>query len=506
MDKPIIILAILFLSIGLAVATEVLSDAPLFSEAPTKMSFFVGRFLETLLTVCKLVWIGCIISGVLIGFNNRDRLLPFLNHLLLLVVLFLIVFIIYFFGCKISSSFDSRWSIHTTMSIIKEGNTNLDEYKNIIEKEEYYGIEFIDNHIYTVYPIGTSFLAIPYVFLMDNFFKRSLAIDLEQFISDMSPRGLEILIASNFVALSTVFIYLIGNLLLNDRNYSLLLAFIFAFCTSAWSTASRALWQHGPSALLLSVSLYMLLLAKFKPKHASWIIPFVSIPLAFSYIVRPTNSLSILLFTIFILIRYRKHFLSYCLWSMVVIIPFVLFNLTTYHSFLPLYYYAPHQIHISLRMVEALAGTLFSPSRGLFIFTPVLLFSVYGIILKIRHKQMDIIDYFILTMIIVHWVLSSSHPHWWGGHSYGPRYFTDILPYFMYFLISGVAKIPKLTGSRKISFVFVLFCSVAISFFIHFRGATNWDVHYWNSEPINVDTKPSRVWDWHDIQFLRGIQ
>jgi hypothetical protein len=434
----------------------------------------------------------------------KDTIKPILDNPIQTV--FIIVFIIHFFGCKIGSSYDSRWSIYTTMSIIKEGNTDLDEYHEMIEQEQYYAIERINNHLYTVYPIGTSLLSIPYVFLMDNFFKRSLGIHLDQFIRETSPRGLEILIASNFVALSTVFIYLIGNVLVHNRNFSFLLAFIFAFCTSAWSTASRALWQHGPSALLLAVSLYLLLLAKYKPTYAPSLIPLVSIPLAFSYLTRPTNSVSILIFTIFILIRYRKHFLPYCLWSMIIIVPFVIFNFTVYHSLLPPYYYLPSQLHLSPHIVEGLMGTLFSPSRGLFIFTPVFLFSVYGMVLKIRYKHIDLLDSCIVAIIILHWIISSSHPHWWGGHSYGPRYFTDVLPYLMYFLVPAVTIIPKFTGVKKVSIVFMLVCSIGISFLIHFRGATSWEVYYWNSKPVNVDVKPSRVWDWHDIQFLRGIK
>ena len=36
---------------------------------------------------------------------------------------------------------------------------------------------------------------------------------------------------------------------------AMLVALAFAFGTSAWSTASRSLWQHGPSMLLLGLAL-----------------------------------------------------------------------------------------------------------------------------------------------------------------------------------------------------------------------------------------------------------
>jgi len=43
--------------------------------------------------------------------------------------------------------------------------------------------------------------------------------------------------------------------------------------------------------------------------------------------------------------------------------------------------------------------------------------------------------------------------------------------------------------------------AVLIGFTIHLRGAVNWDVENWNSQPVNA----ARAWDWKDPQFLRGI-
>lgn len=60
-------------------------------------------------------------------------------------------------------------------------------------------------------------------------------------------------------------------------------------------------------------------------------------------------------------------------------------------------------------------------------------------------------------------------------------------------------------GKQKAIFTVVFTATIIISFLIHYRGATVWDVHKWNQEPVNVDSVPNRVWDWNDIQFLRGL-
>jgi hypothetical protein len=483
---------------------ETLPYAFLFLKQPTPFQFFVGRSLEVLLMSCKLLGLLAVTSGFLLLLCNRRRIfVAFANHALIVMVIFLIVFVSHFFS-RNSTSSDSMWSIATTLSIIREKNTDLDEYIRLIEEFEYYAVARVGNHLYPVFPVGTSILSIPFVYALDRFLDRGLGMDLGKILSDdyRTRGGIEIYIASILMALSSIFIYCIGCLLLNNLNYSLLITFIFAFCTSAWSTASRALWQHTSSIFFLTILLYLLLLAKKKPEYEPLVIRLSGIFLAFSFVVRPTNSISILLFTIYIFIQHRKHFLAYCLWSLIVAIPFFLSHFQIYHS--PLSpYYLPHRIGSNPHFWEALAGNLFSPSRGLFIFSPVLLFSLYGIVLKIQNKQIMAFDYFIVTAIVLHWIVISTFPRWWAGHSYGPRFFSDVIPYLMYFLIPAISKIATLRGFRKISVTFLFFCVMTISFLIHFRGAMDWEVYAWNSDPVNVDENPSRIWDWRDMQFLR---
>ena len=438
-----------------------------------------------------------------------------LSSAIILVSIFFSVFISHLSSRNINSS-DSKWSIPTALSIIKEGNTDLDEYKEMLEKSNYYTIERIDGHYYTPYPIGVSIIAIPFVYAIEKSLDilSSTVRKLGKYYTkdrEYSPPdsfsivsiapGIELFIASFIVAVNAIFIYLICHRFV-ERKSSLLISFIFAFCTSAWSIASRGLWQHGPSMLLLTITLYLILLSKNKPG----LIQFTSIPLVFSYVVRPTNSISIFLLTVFVLIQYRRYFLRYFLWAMTVTIPFALFNLSVYHSFLSPYYKLWRLLRLDPEFFGALGGNLISPSRGLFVFSAILVFSLYGIILKINERKFETLDCFLLSIILLHWVTISSFPNWWGGHSFGPRYFSDMVPYFIYFLIPAVTGILTFKGAKRIIIVSLFLCCVLSSFLIHYRGATDWDVYVWNNQPVNIDENPARVWDWHDIQFLRGIK
>ena len=445
-----------------------------------------------------------------IGPNNKERfIMKHIRQAIPLALIFLVVFISHFISRNITS-FDSAWSIHTAMSIIKEANTDLDEYR---EAENDRRIETVNGHLYTIFPIGASIIAIPFVYIMDKGIGPLLSIfpSLGKYIRSRSHHslnainvitiysGVELLVASFIIALTTVFIYLLSSLYLNKMG-SLLIAFIFAFCTSSWSTASRGLWQHGPTMMMLTIAIYLILLAKRKPR----LIQFTGLTLAFAYVIRPTNSLPIFLLTVFVFLQYRKYFWRYLLWAALIILPFLLYNVSIYHSLLSPYY-LPGRIGSNTHFFEALGGNLLSPARGLFFFTPILLFSFYGIFLKIKHQQFEKIDCFLVGILFLHWICISSFPHWWAGWSFGPRFFSDMIPYLIYFLIPVVAEISSTKEVRKAIFVFVFFCFIGISFFIHYRGANSWVTYLWNNEPVNVDNCIERLWDWHDIQFLKGL-
>ena len=77
----------------------------------------------------------------------------------------------------------------------------------------------------------------------------------------------------------------------------LLCGLVFAFATSAWSTASRALWQHGPSILFLAMALVAL--DRLFPRNANdkgtridsiWPPLIAGVSIAGSVTMRPTNA------------------------------------------------------------------------------------------------------------------------------------------------------------------------------------------------------------------------
>lgn len=402
-------------------------------------------------------------------------------------------------GNRFSS--DSKWTIHTALSLVREGNADLDEYRAFVEQHDEYGaLETFNGHVYTNFPIGPSLLAVPFVAGLDLLARQVWHIDLNAYIGHTIPSDIEALIAGLVVALTAVVIYGIARLRLR-WPYALFLTLVFAFGTSAWSTASRALWQHGPSMLWLSLTLYVLLLAQRKP----FLSQFAALPLALAYVSRPGNNIAVMLLTIYVFWQYRRYFVRYLLWAAVVAVPFVLYNWSIYHALLPPYFTLYHASSLDSFVTGAI-GTLFSPSRGLLIFSPVLLLSFAGVIVAIKRRTFQRLDAFLCGIIITNWIITSLWPIWWGGWSFGPRLLSDYLPFWIYLMIPAVEAFATWPRTKKWLWGSLALLLTSLSVFIHYRGANVSQVmDDWNRYPANVDTHPDRLWDWRDPQFLRGL-
>jgi len=398
----------------------------------------------------------------------------------------------------VHTPFDSRWSIHTAMSMLREGNTDLDEYGEQLRRSNDYAIDHVGGHSFSRYPIGASLVALPFVWLADRVGQAAFGFDLDAYLRRRGSGATECVIASFVVALTAVVIYSIGRLFLDPRR-SIVLALVFSFCTSAWSTASRALWQHGPSMLATSAALYVILRARERPR----LLPLAALPLAVSYVMRPTNSLSIAVWTLYVALTDRRALPRYLLWAAPIALPFLVYNRAVLGAFFPEYY----RPEWNRGWAEALAANLVSPGRGLLVYSPVVVFSFLGAWWKHRARRWNGVDTAVLTIIALHWLtISLLAPwNWWGGHSFGPRLFSDPLPYLMYFMIFALEALfaPGAARAPALRAAFVLLA--ALSFAVHFRGATTWAVHDWNTKPSNIDVEPGRIWDWRDAQFLRGL-
>ena len=189
---------------------------------------------------------------------------------------------------------------------------------------------------------------------------------------------------------------------------------------------------------------------------------------------------------------------------MLIASPFIAYNLITHDSLLTPYY-LPQRLSgdMSSTFVEAMVGNLISPGRGLFIFSPILLFSFYGIYKSLKKPRTILLYLFMGITIFIHWIAISKFPHWWAGHSYGPRFFADMMPFFAILLVPFFKDFIESANKKHVLLIVGYSILVSWSLFINFKGANCQEVYDWNIDPVNVDEAPYRIWDWSDPQFLR---
>src|SRR4051794_29081801 len=221
---------------------------------------------------------------------------------------FVVTLAVHGFSTVSNAGGDSYWSTFTARSIMLQHNLELSEYSDLMTPQSP-SLIHLQRHghdeVFNYFPYGTSLLAIPPLVIADGWFHLH-GTNLDRHLhTHPIPQGLERFLASFFTALAATIIFLIGMVRGGPRRWIVAVgaATIFTFATAAWSTASRALWMHGPSMAVLGTAL---LLALLSDGDRRWIWA-LGLVVAFSYVVRPTNAVPVVAFTLLVAWRWRRQ-------------------------------------------------------------------------------------------------------------------------------------------------------------------------------------------------------
>lgn len=431
---------------------------------------------------------------------------------------------------------DSRWSVPVALSLLHRGSADLLHYPDELIRHDLYAVECVmpdhrhlfpvrtiedcpGGKIYSLYPLSVSIVAVPAVAALEGALaigKPALVPVAERFDLPM-VRALaagdlvhgaplvEKIVASLCTAAATVAVFRTALLFLTPL-LALSHALTFAFGTLAYSLLSRALWHHAPSVLLNS--LVVLLLAREKlDRRSGAALGFV---LALGFYVRPTNAVVVAVIALLYSIRLRLPPLWPLLGAAPVMAFFAAINWFVYGQMVAPYFRVSvpgistgsiHSLFLHDLLGQAILANLISPARGLFVFMPFLLFLLVPGVWKApmfglwQRQRPWFVAIFALQLLVV-----SGYADWVGGFSYGPRYLSDVLPFLLYLWMpvwGWVGRDWLRWGA--------LSAALAVSVFIHHRGATRIEVHRWNEFPVSVNKDRGRIWDWKDAPFLRGL-
>jgi hypothetical protein len=414
---------------------------------------------------------------------------------------------------------DSKYSTLTSESLIQRRSFALDAYKipdlvpaytyNSASNTTVYQIEFAGGHFYHMFPPGSPVLSVPYVALFNLF--GVTAANPDGSYNNKNEKIIQASLASLLMGALTVIFYYTSRHLL-PPGWSALIALGGSLGTQVWSTASRVLWSDTWGIFLLGYVL-LLLVSDAKGKRALRPVWFATV-LSWMYFVRPTYSIPIAAISIYVFLYRRQLFVAYALTGAAWFAAFIAYSQLHFGQMLPYYYRASRLKFDSFP--TAFAGNLISPARGLFVYVPVLFFVAYLLLRYERELPLPRLAVLALGVIVAHLFVVAGFTPWWGGHSYGPRYTTGLVPWFVLLGTLGMKAMllwrerqAKEVGTmrgrvmmRERVPLFVGGVLLVLSILINGRGGTTADTLRWNVRPTNIDDHPERVWDWSYPQFL----
>jgi len=331
---------------------------------------------------------------------------------------------LYFLNGFHSANELSRYSL--ILAIVEEHTFIIDNYiLNMID------ISYYNGHYYSDKPPGLAFVGVPVYFigrfLISWFWRPYLLISL----------------IALFSSLSVVLIHELAGILGGTRTSNLLTALTYAFGTIAW-VYSKTFFAHGFSAFLILFSMYCAHL--FVQENNTKFIFLSGVTMGYSILVEYPNLLLLVPFLLYFLLYKTKKKLVYF------ILPVALFLvlLGTYHyicfgspfstpSRYQYYFgnvqainYFVNPIHIGLY------GLLFSPYRGLFYLSPVLLLALFGFFSLYKKYAPETVLFLSSFIIVV--LFYSTYTVWYGGWCYGPRFILNVVPFLTLPLTQVIEK------------------------------------------------------------------
>jgi hypothetical protein len=126
-------------------------------------------------------------------------------------------------------------------------------------------------------------------------------------------------------------------------------------------------------------------------------------------------------------------------------------------------------------LLTGVLGLLFSPARGLLVYSPVLGFAAYGAVRVFRGSRWTALRPFTVGALVI-FVLYAKWTVWWGGWTYGPRLLLDVVPVACLLLLPAWESVATRSAGRVVFGV-----ALGWSVLTAWLGACVYDLHGWNA-------------------------
>jgi hypothetical protein len=392
-------------------------------------------------------------------------------------ILFFFCLTIYHANFRPIPQVDTIAAPYAAWSLIRHGTFELQHYA--------YLEQFLPNPIraddngrwLSRYPPGATLAAVPIVL--------PLALAFDEIPRPGTMRRIGKFVGASACALAVVFFWLTCLRLFPREAPPATI--LFAFGTGLWSVASQSLWQHGPATLWLTLAWYAHASAandvplaphSSAARQARYEL-MAGFALGMAVVTRPATAL----FGVAAIVAYaataRWAACARTSAGMTIPVGLLLFVNATLHN-------APFAggyaggLGWEAPWVGAF-GLLFAPSRGLFIYSPALLFGLVGAyelwsgrvpLSKAMRAQLLAG----LVAAALTWLLYASSWQRWGGWCFGPRYLIETLPVLCLCVALASRRLRSATHRAPAW----LSAAIAVSVLIHFFGVFGDDRGAWH--------------------------
>jgi len=306
-------------------------------------------------------------------------------------------------------------------SLVQEGDFDLDEYP---EAEPPFAAS-VNGRRVSIYPVLPAVMAAPVFAAARPFFA------LDETGAALAGK----LAASLFSAVAAALLFVAASRRWPGEGART--AWAFALGTSVWST-SQALWQHPSAVLCLAWAVVWMLRAEDDDAWAGR----VALPLSLAAAARHADALLVIVLALGIAARWPRRIPSMALWAAPAAAFVLGYQWLTFGS--PLVHgFSGSLGRFSEPWGSGHLGLLVSPGKGLFVFTPVALVAVAGLVSAARRGELWLATT-LGAAALAHWVLMGRWSEWHGGECFGPRMMTDVLPLLFLFLPDGLALLGTL--------------------------------------------------------------
>ena len=288
-----------------------------------------------------------------------------------------------------------------------------------------YQLRVVDQRLVYHYPIGTSLLSVP-LFAVQKLFGDSSLDASGRYVMRRELR-LQAQLAALLSGAAVVLAYFLARRELPTGGAAIV-ALAAAFGSGLWSVASRVLWNHTWTIVLLSAALVELLRWEDGAKRRPALLGAL---LAAAFWVRPTNAFSAAAFAIYVALRHRTALARLIATGAAGLALYLGFAQAVFGTWFPAYFR-----HVvpggTMRPLRAFAGQLLSAEHGLLVFSPVLLVVAFQLLrCGVAPERRGVAA---LSLGMVAWYVAYHcwRSRWWGEGSVGPRFLSDVTPYLVW--------------------------------------------------------------------------